>query len=65
MILNTMLKAKNTKMTSANKNAESLIGVCFPIIDTQENFYKNATKEKEGRIGGNNAEQRTVSRKTI
>ena len=56
MILNTMLKAKNTKMTLGNKNAESLIGVCFPIIDTQENFYKNATKEKEGWIGGNDTE---------
>ena len=65
MILNAMLGAKNTKMTSGNKNAESLIGVCFPIIDTQENFYKNATKEKEVRIGGNNTEQRTVRRKTI
>ena len=65
MILNTMLKAKNTKMTLGNKNAESLIGVCLPIIDTQENFYKNATKEKEVRTVGNDTEQRTVSRKTI
>ena len=56
MILNTMLKAKNTKMTSGNKNAESLIGVCLPIIDTQENFYKNATKEKEGWTVGNDTE---------
>ena len=60
-----MLEAKNINMTSANKNAVSLIGVCLPIIDTQENFYKNATKEKEVRTGGNDTEQRTVSRKTI
>ena len=60
-----MLEAKDTNMTSGNKNAESLIGVCFPIIDTQENFYKNATKEKEVRTVGNNTEQRTVNRKTI
>ena len=56
MALNTMLRVKNTNMTSVNRNAESLIGVCLPIIDTQENFYKNATKEKEGWIGGNDTE---------
>ena len=56
MILNAMLGAKNTKMTSGNKNAVSLVGACLPIIDTQENFYKNATKEKEGWTVGNNTE---------